>query len=413
MLSLSISIRGLTGILACSCSIALMSCARSGKGETGAAPSGPPVVAVAQVSRQDLAREEILAAEFRPFQVIDVHAKVAGYLRNIYVDVGDHVKEGQALALLEVPELADEMTRAKAARSRSDSEVERAKEEVARAEAQHQATHIIYDRLQGVAKTNPKLIAQQEIDDAQARDLSTAAGVSVANAALAAAKQGVDVSQADVDKTQTMNSYTKITAPFEGVITKRYADTGAMIPAGTSSTSNGLALVELSQNNLLRLVLPVPESVVPGIRLGQTVAVRVKALDRTFSGKVTRFANTVNTGTRTMDTQIDVPNPSLILVPGMYAEAVLTIDKKVGVLAVPLEGLDLQGHSATAYVVDANHKIEVRKVTVGLETPDRVEVLSGLKQGDLVVAGNRSQLSPGQQVTPKLIDASTDKKEEK
>jgi multidrug efflux pump subunit AcrA (membrane-fusion protein) len=114
-----------------------------------------------------------------------------------------------------------------------------------------------------------------------------------------------------------------------------------------------------------------------------------------------------------MDTQIDVPNPSLILVPGMYAEAVLTIDRKVGVLSVPLEGLDLQGHSAIAYVVDSNHKIQVRQVAVGLETPDRVEVLSGLKQGELVVAGNRSQLSPGQQVTPKLIDASTDKQEEK
>jgi RND family efflux transporter MFP subunit len=412
---LPVPIRVLAVVLTCSCSFLSVSCARSGKGETNPAQAAasPPVVAVAQVTGQDLVREEVLAAEFRPFQIIDVHAKVAGYLKDIYVDVGDHVKEGQALALLEVPELTDELTRARAARSRSDAEVEREKEEVSRAEAQHQATHIIYERLQGVAKTNPKLIAQQEIDDAQARDLSTAAGVSAAKAALAAAKQGVDVSQADVDKTQTMASYTKITAPFEGVVTKRYADTGAMVPAGTSSTSNGLALVQLSQNSLLRLVLPVPESVVPRIRLGQTVDVRVNALGRTFTGKITRFADTVNTGTRTMDTQIDVPNPSLILVPGMYAEAVLTIEKKPNTMSLPLEGVDPQGHSATVYVVDQDRKIQVQKIAIGLETADRVEVLSGLNQGDLVVTGNRRQLSQGQLVTPKLIETSSDKKEDK
>ena len=383
---------------------AVAGCSRNETKQSGKEEAPRTVVAVARVQRENLVRQEVVSAEFRPFQIIDVHAKVAGYLKKIYVDVGDHVKEGQVLAVLEVPELTEELTRAKAAKSRSNAEVDRAREELARAKAQFDATHLIYDRLQGVAKTRPNLIAQQEIDDARARDQSAEASVSAARASLAASQQGVDVSQADVEKTQTMSAYATITAPFSGVISKRYADTGAMIPAGTANTNGGLALVQLSQNTLLRLVLPVPESVVSRIRLGQTVDVRVGALNRTIQGKITRFADTVNTATRTMDTQVDVPNSSFALIPGMYAEAVLTLEKRENALSVPLEGLSIQASGVSAYVVGTGDKIEVRKLKLGLETPDRAEVLSGLDAGELVVVGNRSKLAPGQAVQPKITD---------
>lgn len=351
----------------------------------------------------DLEKREVLAAEFRPFQVVDVHAKIAGYLRKINVDVGDRVKEGQELAVLEVPEMADELAHAEAARSRSVAEVNRAKEDVARAEAQYRAAHQIYERLAGVARARPTLIAQQEIDDAQARDLSAQAGVAAANAALAAAHQTVDVSQSDIEKVRTMTAYSKITAPFAGVVTKRYADTGAMIPAGTSSTSNGLPLVQISQNNLLRLVLPVPEAMVAKIRLGSAVKVHVGALNRDFDGKVSRFADTVSMATRTMDTQIDVPNPNLLLIPGMYAEATITVEHRPGALSIPLEAVTNTPKGATAYVVAADGRIAIRNLTLGLETPKRVEVLSGLSEGDMVVIGNRSSLVAGQTVEAKVM----------
>jgi RND family efflux transporter MFP subunit len=393
------------------CAAVLVSCNReknSGAGGEHAAKeeaAKPPVVAVAPATRVDLERKETVSAEFRPFQMIDVHSKVAGYLKQIYVDVGDRVKEGQTLAVLEIPELTDEMTRAKAASNRSDAEVQREREELARAQATHEATHLTFTRLEGVAKTRPNLIAQQEIDDAQAKDQVAEAGVSAARAALAASQQGVAVSQADVSRTETMNSYAKITAPFAGIITKRYADTGAMIPAGTATTSNGLALVQLSQNALLRLVLPVPEADVTKVHLGETVEVKVKDLDRSFSGKVTRFADSLNLATRTMDTQVDVPNPTLILIPGMYAEAVLTIEKHPRALSVPLEGVNIQGNAATVYIVGPDHKISIRPVKLGLETAERAEILSGLSENDLVVVGNRGQLAAGQVVEPKVTEA--------
>jgi RND family efflux transporter MFP subunit len=391
-------IRVLVGL---ACLLDFSSCSRE-PGVSDAKQDSPkaPVVAVAPAVPMDLERKETLAAEFRPFQIVDVHAKVAGYLKAIYVDVGDRVKEGQLLGLLEVPELADEMTRAKAASSQSGAEVQRQREELARAEAAHDAAHLIYTRLQGVAKTRPNLIAQQEIDDAQAKDQVAEATVSAAKAALAAAQQGVAVSQADVAKTETMNSYSKITAPFAGVITRRYADTGAMIPAGTSTTSNGLALVQLSQNSLLRLVLPVPEADVPKVHLGETVEVRVRALDRTFEGRVTRFADSVNMATRTMDTQIDVPNPSLVLIPGMYAEAVLTLEKRPHALSIPLEGVNQQSGGTNAYVVGPDNKIAIRPIKIGMETAERAEILSGLSENDQVVVGNRAQLTAGQLVEP-------------
>jgi RND family efflux transporter MFP subunit len=358
-------------------------------------------VAVARATQQDLESREVMAAEFRPYQLVDVHAKVAGYIRKIYVDVGDRVKEGQVLADLEVPELTDELNHANAAKSRSVSEVQRSREVLTRAEAQHVATHLTLERLQGVAKTRPNLIAQQEIDDAAARDQSAEATVSAAKAAVAASEQTVDVSQSDIEKAKTMSAYTRITAPFDGVITKRYADNGAMIPAGTATTSNGLALVQLSENSLLRLVLPVPEAIVAKIHLGEAVTVHVDALHRDFDGKVSRFADSVSMATRTMDTQIDVPNPGLRIIPGMYAQATLSVENRPGALAIPLEAVTISGNSATAYVVDANNRVSVRSLKLGLETPDRAEVLSGVAPGELVVVGNRSSLAPGQVVQPK------------
>jgi RND family efflux transporter MFP subunit len=388
------------------CAAGITSCNRENKVNAAKEEAAkPPVVAVAPALPMDLERTETLAAEFRPYQIIDVHAKVAGYLKEIYVDVGDRVKEGQTLALLEIPELADELTRMKAANSRSNAEVQRQREELSRAQAARDAAHLIYTRLQGVAKTRPNLIAQQEIDDAMAKDQVAEANVSAAKAALAASLQGVEVSKADVAKTETMYSYAKITAPFAGVITKRYADTGAMIPAGTATTSNGLALVQLSQNSLLRLVLPVPESDVAKVHLGQTVQVRVKALNRTFDGTVKRFADSVNMATRTMDTQVDVQNPNLLIIPGMYAEAVLTLEKRPHALSIPLEAVNLQGTAATAYVAGPDHKISVCPIKLGMETADRAEVLSGLKENDMVVIGNRGQLAAGQIVEAKITNA--------
>jgi RND family efflux transporter MFP subunit len=383
--------------------LAVVGCSRAGRVADADAQQAP-TVAVARVVRAPITKTLDLPAEFRPFQEIDVHAKVAGYVKKINVDVGDHVRTGQLLAVLEIPELQDEITQADAELKRARQEILRGQADLKRAESAHQVAHLAYTRLSAVAKTRPDLLAQQDIDDAEGRDLQTEAQVDTSKAVLAAAEQQFDAAQANLAKTRAMFAYADIRAPFDAVVTRRYADTGAMLAAGTSSEKQATALVRLSQNSLLRLTIQVPESVVSTIHVGSPAAIRVPELKREFSGTVTRFSDRLATDTRTMDTEIDVANPHLDIVPGMYATVALQIDRKADALTVPVQAVLREGDTATALVVNAQNQIEQRTVQTGLESTDRLEILSGLREGELVVLGRRSQLHPGESVRTKFIE---------
>jgi RND family efflux transporter MFP subunit len=374
------------------------SCARRGEAEPRPAAVAP-TVAVAKVTTESLSRDLVLTAEFKPFQEIDVMAKVAGYIKSINVDAGDRVRQGALLATLEIPEMGDDLRRAEASIERGSSDVQRARDELKRAESAHEMAHLSFERLSTAAARRPGLIAGQEIDDARGRDLISEAQVSAAKSALAVTAQQVDMNRADAQKVRTLMDYTRVTAPFAGIVTKRYADTGSMIQAGTASHTQAMPVVRLSDNSLLRLILPVPESAVPTVHIGQQVAVRVPTLNRSFPGRVARFNEKLSTATRTMDTEVDVPNPSLLLIPGMYAEVNLTLDHRARVLAVPVAAVDAQGR---VMVVTPTDRLEERTIAVGLETASLVEVRSGLNEGDMVVLTGRASLKPGQEVKPKL-----------
>jgi RND family efflux transporter MFP subunit len=381
------------------------SCSKSSNAESQESKSSEaPTVAVAKAKTEDMSRGLVLTAEFKPFQEIDVMAKVAGYVKKINVDVGDRVKQGELLAVLEIPEMADDQARAQSMLGHSQAEVARARDELQRAESSRDIAHLSYTRLSDVAKRRAGLIAQQEIDDAQSKDMMAEAQVSAAKSNLSATEQQVHVSTAELQKVKTLADYIRVTAPFAGVITKRYADTGSMIQAGTSSSTQVMPLVKLSENSLLRLILPVPESAVPTVHVGQQVEVRVPTLNRLFPGRVARYADKLSPGTRTMDTEVDVPNPSLILIPGMFAEVNLTLAHRNGVLAVPIPAVDLGSDesSGEVVVVTPENRIEIRKVQLGIQNANSFEIRSGLRAGDLVVTGNRSRLAAGQQVRPKL-----------
>jgi RND family efflux transporter MFP subunit len=194
-----------------------------------------------------------------------------------------------------------------------------------------------------------------------------------------------------------MVGYTQITAPFDGVITYRYADPGTLIDA------QGKPLVRVSDNYLLRLDFPVTVDYVKDVQAGDSVEVRVDSLSgKTFTGKISRFTHDVDDNTRTMITEIEVPNPGLELVPGMYATVVLKVEKHAQALAVPTEAVSGE-KTPTVYVVNQDDQIEERAVKLGLETPDKYEVLSGLNEGDLVVIGGRAGFQAGQKVEPKLV----------
>jgi RND family efflux transporter MFP subunit len=362
-----------------------------------------PPAAVVRVERRPLGNTLTIAGEFKPFQDVEVHAKVAGYIRNINVDVGDHVKEGQVIAVLEVPELAAELSGADAAVRRSQEEIRRAQSDVNRAQSAHAAAHSGYARLKLASDARAGLVAQQEIDDSQAKDLEAEAQVSSAEAQLSAARQQLEVAQANQKQYNALANYSRITAPFAGVITARLADTGALIQGGTSASSGAGPVVRLAEVSKLRLVLPVPESVVAQIHLGDPVKAHIDALNQDFEGKVSRFSDSLDRQTRTMETEIDFPNKDGRLIPGMYAEAILSLAKNANELCIPLEAVARNNNEATVLVVNKNNEIEERKIKLGFEGESYVQVLGGVAEGDRVVIGGRSQFHPGQKVQPKDV----------
>lgn len=385
-------------------SAGLIACSSS---ERNAATGDAPAASVVQVQRGSISHVLNLAGQFQPYQVVDVHAKVSGYIRHIYVDIGDKVRAGQTLAILEVPELDAQLKGTVSEFKRSQDEIVRAKHEVARAESEHTALHTDYVRLKQASAAQPGLIAQQELDDAESKDLSSEAQIDAAKAALSAATQGADVADANRQRVQDLNDYTHVTAPLNGVVTWRYADTGALIQAGTASDVQSLPIVKLSQSDLLRLRVPVPENAVPYVHVGQSMQVRVDALNRSFTGTVVRFTNNVSLDTRTMETEIDVPNRDLSLTPGMYANTELQLEHKNNVLTIPVTALIHDEGRQIVLALDSQNRVERRTVETGLQGSELVEVVAGLHEGERVIDGGQSKYQEGERVTPRLEAATS------
>jgi RND family efflux transporter MFP subunit len=341
---------------------AVTGCGHSGGASTTVSADAAIRAAVVKVRRTPLSNTLSIAGEFLPYQEVELHAKVAGYIRNINVDIGDRVHTGQVLAVLEIPELSAELQGAGAGVRHSQEEITRAQNEVSRAEAEHEALHAAASRLKQVSAARPGLIAEQELDDAIARDRSAEAQIQATKSALSAARQQLEVSQADQQHYAALSEYSRITAPFDGVVTWRYADTGSLIQAGTSNISS-MPVLKLSQVNVLRLRIPVPESLAASVHDGEPADIRVKATDEHISGNVIRSTDSLDRSTRTMQVEVDVPNRDYKLTPGMYADVSLRIQNDPNALTLPLQGINRGADKTTVLFVNAeNHVKNVRSI---------------------------------------------------
>jgi len=283
----------------------------------------------------------------------------------------------------------------------SEHDLARFREELERNQSMYSVAHITYTRIVDVQKTQPGLVAQEEIDEAQGKDLQASANVSGAKDSLASAEQSLAAAKAALEKDRALYSYARITAPFDGVVTQVNAYTGALLPAGTSTSNGGLGLCHLSQNNLLRLVIPVPERAVGDIHLGSSVAIRVSTINDTFEGKIVRFSGQIDNQTRTMHTEVEVPNPKYVLVPGMYASVRIALHSATNVLTVPIQAVRTSGSGDGAVLVVNNaNRIERRAVKLGLQSADYYEVISGLSENEKVIFGEQNQYHEGELVSP-------------
>ena len=365
-----------------------------------------PAAPVVKVVRRDLNNELEIASEFQPLQEIEVYAKVSGYIKKLYVDWGTHVKQGQILAELEIPELQQQLQQDEASARRSEQDLGRSREELNRAQSAYNVAHLTYARLADVQKSRPELVAQEEIDAAQGKDLEANAGVSSAKDAVSAAEQGLLAAKAALGKDQAMFAYARITAPFDGVVTQIYAYTGSLLPAGTSSNKGDLALCQLSQNNVLRLVIPLRERAVTDVHVGDTVNIEVSGAKNSFTGKIVRLSGQIETQTRTMHTEVQVPNPDYLLVPGMYASVKIPLRSASQALSIPVQAVQSSGDGqGTVLLVNSSNRVEKREIKLGIETATQAEVLSGLNENEMVIFGEQNQFKVGELVSPQVVTA--------
>jgi len=346
------------------CSIAttlallLLSGCERGTGASSPAKAEPPLEAkIVHPSRGEITRSITLPGEIKAYQAATLYAKVSGYLKSIAVDKGDQVEEGALLAEIEAPELI-------ADRAKYKAEIE--------------VAELDYKRLSEAQKKAPDLVVPLSVDTAKSKS---------------------EVAKANLERAETLLQFTKITAPFSGIVTRRMVDPGAFIPAATSgSTPQSAALLTLMDFHIVRLQVAVPESESSLVAKDQPVKLMVDGLPgRSFEGKITRFSYALDEASKTMLAEIELPNPKLELRPGMYALVKIGIEKKEDALLVPLDAVLMEKANPSVFTV-VDNKAKKTPVKLGFKDDAKAEVLSGLNASDPVILIGKQPLSDGRPV---------------
>jgi len=337
------------------------------------ADSHPPVnIAIARHSR--MVNELVLPAALQPYQDAPIYARTSGYIARWLVDIGARVKAGQTLAVIESPEVDQQLNQA-----RANLEQSRANLELSR---------ITAIRWQDLGKHNA--VAQQDVDE-------KVADYSVKQADLKA-------TQANVDRLLQLQKFETVVAPFDGVISTRNIDVGTLINAGS-----GPELYRVTQSRILRVYVNVPQNYIRAIHVGLTVDVLVPEFpNRPFQGKIVRFAGALEGGSRTLQTEVQIPNPADELFPGMFAQIRLHLAMVEPPLVVPSNAVVIRADGAKVATVTAGNKIAYRKVTLGRDFGSAIEIMSGIDDGARVVSNPNDALAEGIVVEPIMHSADSD-----
>lgn len=350
-----------------------------------------PSVQVTQPHREAVARTLSLPGSVEAFEKAKLYAKVAGYLEQIHVDIGDQVKKGQVLAVLDIPEMPPEYAQAEA-------ELTEAQAQYAKAQADYALQKVIHERSQTLRAR--EAITQQDLDEAKARHGVAAAGVKLAQAR-------IDNVRAHLGKLKTLMDYAKITAPFDGIVTERFVDPGALIQAATTASVNIAPVVTVQRVATVRVFADVPEPDVPTVDRGDPATLVLSALpQKKFEGEVARFASALDPSTRTMKVEVDFPNPDGLLRPGMYGNLTLALETKAEALTLPAAALVVQQGKTFVYIIQDGH-VRRGEVTTGIDDGIRVEIVKGLQGNEEVVVAGASAVNDGSAVRAVHAEAST------
>jgi len=331
-----------------------------------------PTVAVIHASVESAEEDLVLPGAMQAYVESPIYARTNGYLKKWYHDIGSRVHQGELLADIDTPEVDQQLSQARA--------------DLNTAQANSNLSKITATRYQELIKTDG--VSKQEVDNAVG-DLEA----KVAN---------VRSSEANVRRLEELESFKHIFAPFSGVITRRSVDTGTLINAGNGGATQ--QLFSLAQTDPIRAYVSVPEAYASSIRAGLGAFLEVTQYPgQNFRGKVVRTAESIDPGTRTLLTEVDVPNHNGALLPGGYAQAHLQVKVTGARLAVPVNALLFRSEGLRAVVVDANHKTHLKSLTIGRDYGTTLEVLQGLDVNDWIVLNPADSLEDGQEVHVKEI----------
>ncbi|MBI1747501.1 MAG: efflux RND transporter periplasmic adaptor subunit [Acidobacteria bacterium] len=347
-------------------------------------------VQVVKPERKDLVRKITLPGSLTAYEQATLYARAAGYLQSITVDKGDAVKKEAVLAVIEAPEVEKDREQAQAQYEEAKAHLEQAKADHEQAQAEHGLQEITYRRIKDVREQEPDVIPQQEVDVARGQFEVTRSKMGVAKSKIAAAEAKMNTLRAALERSATLVNYATLKAPFHGIITQRFVDTGALIQTVSP-------LVTIMNMDTLRLYLEVPEREVPFVRRGNTVTVTVDALPgRTFSGTVARFATALDPATRTMKTEVQIPNRDHTLRPGMYGHVAMELETHAHAITIPAGSLTVEGDKIFVFTVVNN---QAKKVAVrsGYDDGTRVEILEGLSGHEDIIL-TKSGLTEGVEV---------------
>src|ERR1041384_5598065 len=329
-----------------------------------------PTVSVIKPGAEPAADELVLPAQLQPYVESAIYARTNGYLLRWNKDIGSHVKKGELLAEIDTPEIDQELSQAKAAQQQTVAQLQLAKSTA--------------ERWANLRKTDS--VSQQEADQQ-----SSAYTQAVANNAAA---------EANVRRLQQLESFKHVYSPISGVLTRRNTDVGALITAGSSGT--GKELFDVAQVDPLRVFVSVPQTNAPSLRAGLPAHIELREYPgQKFNGKVVRTADSIDPATRTLLTEIDVPNPDGRLLPGSYAEVHFAVPIQTSRMLIPVNAILFHPEGPRVAVVGLDHKVHLKTINIGRDFGTKVEILGGLDPADQIVVNPADSLEDGQEVNVK------------
>ena len=352
-----------------------------------------PRVEVIEVRRASDKSELELPGNIQAITEAPILARADGYILRRMVDIGDRVQAGQTLAEIEAPEMEEQVRQSKANLQLAQAAVDQALANYQQGKTDTELARVTAER--GKSLAGRGVVSRQENDQYQAQYQSHAAGLDSLEKAIGVQRSNVAAAQANLARIERMQSYLLVKAPFSGVITLRNVDVGALVNSGST------LLFRIAQTGTLRTYLNVPQAQSSSVRLGQTARLSVANLPgRQFAGAVARTANALDPASRTLLVEVHVPNPEGALLPGMYARVDLVSARANAPLLIPSDALIARGTGTEVAVVRQDHTVHLQKIEVGRDYGDRLEVISGLKDGDMIVPNPGDVVREGIEVQP-------------